>query len=371
MTSFLLAGGGTAGHANPLIATAVALRARGHRVAALGTATGLEAELAREAGIEFHVVDRVPFPRKPSAAMLRVPGKLRAAVGQASAAISAVGADAVIGFGGYVSTPAYVAAWRRGIAVVVHEGNARPGLANRLGARFAAAVAVTFEGTPLRGAVHTGLPLREAIVHLAGQLNAPADGDALRVRALAEWGWPAEARTLLVTGGSTGAASLNAATAAAIADLTEAGIHVLHLTGRGKDAEALAAREALAPERRGRYVVRDFLLDMTHAFAAADAVVCRAGASTVCEVTALGIPAVYVPLPHGNGEQALNARGAIEVGAAMLLPDAELTAARLTAAAERLVLDDHARALAREAAARIGIVDAAERLADLAEEAVR
>lgn len=371
MAKVLLAGGGTAGHVNPLLATADVLLERGHDVAALGTAQGLESQLVPEAGLALHVVPRVPLPRRPSLDLLRLPMRLRAAIAAAGRAIDATQADVVVGFGGYVSTPAYLAARRRKVPVVVHEGNARPGLANRLGARWAAAVAVTFDGTPLQGGVVTGLPMRSAIMNLAQLLRDPSTGDALRSRARAVWGWPADAPTLLVTGGSTGAASLNAATAEVIERLVQHGIHVLHLTGKGKAEGAEQARGNLSARHRDMYVIREYVSDMENAFAAADAVVCRAGANTVCEISALGLPAVYVPLPHGNGEQALNAKQAVDSGAATLVHDAELTAAALEIVAEPLVLDRKVREKARAAAASIGVTDGALRLATVIEKAVQ
>lgn len=370
MARILLAGGGTAGHANPLLATADELLTRGHDVAALGTATGLEAELVPAAGIALHVVPKVPLPRRPSGDLVRLPGRLRAAVKAASDAIVAIDAQCVVGFGGYVSTPAYLAARKLGIPVVVHEGNAKPGLANRLGARWAAAVAVTFPGTELKGAVVTGLPLRPTIAHLAERLSDPRDGGQLRANARAHWGWSHDAPTIVVTGGSTGAASINAATAAAAERLTQHGIHVLHLTGKGKAEEALRASGDLPAKLRSMYVVKEYVHEMELAFAAADAVVCRAGGSTVSEVSALRLAAVYVPLPHGNGEQALNARAAVEAGAAVLLADADLTPTSLELAVEPLVLDAKVRAHAQEAARGVGIVDGAARLADLIEECI-
>lgn len=371
MARVLLAGGGTAGHVNPLLATADALLQRGHDVAALGTERGLESHLVPDAGIDLHFVPRVPLPRRPSLDLVRLPMRLRAAIAAAGRAIDAIDADVVVGFGGYVSTPAYLAARRRKVPVVVHEGNARPGLANRLGARWAAAVALTFEGTPLKGGVVTGLPMRPAIVDLAELLRDPTTGDALRARARKAWGWPPDAPTLLVTGGSTGAASLNAATADVVERLVQHGIHVLHLTGKGKSGGAEQARGNLSASHRDMYVIREYVEDMETAFAAADAVVCRAGANTVCEISALGLPAVYIPLPHGNGEQALNAKGAVDAGAASIVHDSELTAAALEIVAEPLVLDRKAREAARTAAASIGIVDGALRLADIIERVAR
>ena len=371
MASILLAGGGTAGHVNPLLATATELDLRGHSVAALGTAEGLESDLVPLAGLALHVVPRVPMPRRMSMAWLRLPGALRTAVRAAAAAIDATGADAVVGFGGYVSTPAYLAARRRKVPYVVHEANARPGIANRWGARKAARTAITFEGTPLPRAILTGLPLRAEIQDLAHVLSNPATAKRARTAARESFGWAADAPTLLITGGSLGAASLNAATVGAVRALVGHGVHVIHLTGRGKSDEALRTHGDLSARDRNAYVVMEYAHDMAAAFAASDAVVCRAGAATVSEISALGLPAVYVPLPHGNGEQGLNAAPAAAAGAAVIIADADLTPAALEQQAERLVLDAAAREATARAAAGIGIRDGAARLADLVEQVLR
>ena len=226
--SVLLAGGGTAGHVSPLLALADCLRRRSPdlRVAALGTAAGLEARLVPERGYPLLEVPRVPFPRRPSGDLLHLPANLRRAVRAAADALDHTAADVVVGFGGYVAAPAYLAARRRGTPVVVHEQNARPGLANRLGARFAAEVAVTFPGTPLPHAVVTGMPLRREITTL--------DRRAARAGARERFGL-SDRPTVLVTGGSLGAQRLNGAFAAAAPQLSIAGVQVLHLTGAGKE----------------------------------------------------------------------------------------------------------------------------------------
>ena len=359
MASFLLAGGGTAGHVNPLLAVAAELLRRDPdaRVTVLGTREGLEADLVPAAGLPLEIVPRVPIPRRPTPALLRVPGRLRAAVRAAADAIDSADARVVIGFGGYVAAPAYLAARRRGVPVVVHEANARPGLANRLGARRAAAVAVTFRETRLPGAVLTGLPLRPAIADLVAAREADAAGE--RARARAALGLDPDRRTVLVTGGSLGAVSINRAAVAAGQALVEAGAQVLHLTGAGKDAHVRAGAPA------EHYHVREYLPEMELALAAADLVVCRAGAGMVSELAALGIPAVYVPLPIGNGEQRLNAAGVVAAGGGLLVEDAELTPERLTSVLAGL--GDQELAAMSSAAYSVGIRDGAARVADLAE----
>jgi len=357
VASYLLAGGGTAGHVNPLLAVAAELRRRDPdvRVTALGTSEGLEAELVPAAGLHLALVPRVPIPRRPTLDLVRVPARLRAAVRAAGAAIDAAGADVVVGFGGYVAAPAYLAARRRGVPVVVHEANARPGLANRLGARWAAAVAVTFPGTPLRGAVLTGLPLRPEIAALV--TRSAAEAALARTEARAALGLDPARRTVLVSGGSLGAVSINRAAAEAGAVLVASGAQVLHLTGAGKDAEVRDAAPA------AHYHVREYLPEMHLAYAAADLVVCRAGAGMVSELAALGLPAVYVPLPIGNGEQRRNAESVVDAGGGILVDDAELSAEWLVTHVAGM--DEASLAAMARAARSVGIRDGAARVAEL------
>ncbi|PFG42851.1 UDP-N-acetylglucosamine-N-acetylmuramylpentapeptide N-acetylglucosamine transferase [Isoptericola jiangsuensis] len=366
LRSVVLAGGGTAGHVNPLLAVADELRRREPAATflVLGTSTGLEADLVPARGYELRQIPRVPLPRRPSTDLLRLPGRLTEAVRAAEAAIDEIGAQVVVGFGGYVSTPAYLAARRRGVPVVVHEANARPGLANRLGSRWAAAVGTTFPGTTLPGATCVGLPLRAEIADLVGRRET--DAAAARREAAARLGLDPTLPTLLVTGGSSGALSVNRAVVGAAGELLAAGIQVLHLTGRGKDAEVREAVAALDPSiDASRYHVREYLSEMHEALAACDLVVARSGAGTVCELAALGVPAVYVPLPVGNGEQRLNATGVVEAGGGLLVDDVDLTP-RWVAAQVPALLRDDARLAAMAAAARgAGVRDAAARMADM------
>lgn len=311
--SVLLAGGGTAGHVSPLLALADCLRRRDPsvRITALGTEQGLEARLVPARGYDLRFVPKVPMPRKPDAALLRLPGNLRAAITAAERALDESRADVVVGFGGYVATPAYLAARRRKVPVIVHEQNAVPGLANRLGARLARHVAVTFAGTPLPRATVTGMPLRREIALL--------DVAARRTEALAHFGLDAQWPTVVVTGGSLGAQRINEAFRGAADALQRAGVQVLHITGLGKEF-TLDRTTSGAP-----YVIVPYADRMELAYAAADLVVARAGANTVCELTAVGLPGVYVPLPIGNGEQERNAAGVREAGGGIVLPDAEMT----------------------------------------------
>ncbi|MFN8076340.1 MAG: undecaprenyldiphospho-muramoylpentapeptide beta-N-acetylglucosaminyltransferase [Kineosporiaceae bacterium] len=357
--SVVVAGGGTTGHVAPMLALADCLRRRDAAtgVVALGTAAGLESRLVPEAGYELALIPRVPLPRKPSADLVRLPATLRGAVKAAQDAIEAAKADVVVGFGGYVSTPAYLAARRAGVPIVVHEANARPGVANRLGARLTPFVATAFPGTPLRGARVLGMPLRRAITTL--------DRARLREEGLAFFGLEPGVPTVLVTGGSLGAQRLNVTLGAAAADLASAGVQVLHAAGRGKTVDPHRGRHAAPP-----YVVVEYLDRMDLAYAVADLVVCRAGSGTVSELTALGLPAAYVPLPIGNGEQRLNAEPVVRAGGGLLVDDAGCTPAWVKDTLVPLVADPQRLSAMGRASAEFGVRDGDERLADLVAEAV-
>ncbi|MFF2623414.1 undecaprenyldiphospho-muramoylpentapeptide beta-N-acetylglucosaminyltransferase [Oerskovia jenensis] len=358
--SVVLAGGGTAGHVNPLLAVADELRARNPEtvVTVLGTQSGLEADLVPARGYPLRFVPKVPLPRRPSGEWVALPGKLKAAVDAAGAVIDETRAEVVVGFGGYVSTPAYIAAHRRGVPIVIHEQNARPGLANRAGARWATSVALTFEGTPLKGGVVTGLPLRWEIADLIRDRGV--DAPTVRANAAASLGLDPARPTVVVTGGSLGAQSLNEAVSGAARELLATGAQVLHLTGKGK-AEAVRTVVDGLPG----YDVREYLSEMHLAYAVADLVVCRSGAGTVSELAALGIPAVYVPLPIGNGEQRLNAGPVVRAGGGILVEDEAFTATWVAANVPPLVADgDRLRTMA-SLASRAGIQDATARVADL------
>jgi UDP-N-acetylglucosamine--N-acetylmuramyl-(pentapeptide) pyrophosphoryl-undecaprenol N-acetylglucosamine transferase len=358
MTRVLLAGGGTAGHTSPLLATADALRRLepGVEVTALGTARGLETTVVPAAGYPLELVPPVPLPRRPGAAMLRVPARVRAARAAALDVVDRLRPDVVVGFGGYVSVPAYLAARRRRLPLVVHEGNALPGLANRLGARMTRHVATSFPDTPLPHARYVGLPVRRMISTL--------DRSALRAEARASFGLRPDLPTLLVTGGSQGAQRLNEALLGAAAALSDAGVQVLHVVGPRNQTAAPAVRGA-------PYVVVPFVDRMDLAYAAADAVVCRAGSNTVTEVACVGLPAVFVPLPIGNGEQALNARPVVEAGGGLLVADAAVSSAWAAGTLPDLLHDDDRLAAMSRAAADLVPRDADEVLAGMVLEAAR
>jgi UDP-N-acetylglucosamine--N-acetylmuramyl-(pentapeptide) pyrophosphoryl-undecaprenol N-acetylglucosamine transferase len=342
----LLAGGGTAGHTSPLLATADALRRLDPtvEVTCLGTPRGLETRVVPEAGYPLELIPPVPLPRSLNPELFRVPANLRAAVKATSTVLDKVRPDVIVGYGGYVSVPAYLAARRRKLPVVVHEQNTVPGLGNKIGARIARRVGVSFPDTPLPGAEYVGLPIRRMISTL--------DRATLRPEAKEFFGLD-DRPTLVVTGGSQGARSLNNAVTAAAPALVAAGVQVLHVVG---------PKNELPPASPG-YVPLGYVDRMDYALAAADLMVCRAGASSVVEAAAVGVPAIFVPLPHGNGEQERNARPVVDAGGALLVADATFTTDWLTTTVPPLATD--AERLAEMGARASALVprDADEKLA--------
>ncbi|CAM2852280.1 undecaprenyldiphospho-muramoylpentapeptide beta-N-acetylglucosaminyltransferase [Mycobacterium intermedium] len=369
--SVVLAGGGTAGHVEPAMAVADALTALDPeiRITALGTARGLETRLVPERGYHLELITPVPLPRKPSGDLARLPPRVWRAVRETRAVLDSVDADVVIGFGGYVALPAYLAARgirglpgrnrpgverrRRRIPVLIHEANARAGLANRVGARTADRILSAVPDSGLRRAEVVGIPIRAAITTL--------DRAALRAEARAHFGFRDDARVLLVFGGSQGAVSLNRAVSGAAAELAAAGVSVLHAHGPKNVLELRTPAPGDPP-----YVAVPYLDRMDLAYAAADLVICRSGAMTVAEVSAVGLPAIYVPLPIGNGEQRLNALPVVNAGGGMLVADADLTPDLVAGEVSRLLTDAPRLAAMTAAAAQVGHRDAARQVAQAA-----
>lgn len=360
--SVVVAGGGTAGHIEPALAVADALRRLDPTVTvtALGTERGLETTLVPERGYPLALIPPVPLPRKPTMDLLRLPGRVRNSVRRTREVLDTTQADVIVGFGGYVALPAYLAAGRgllrrrRAVPVVVHEANARAGVANKIGARVAARVlaAVPGSGVAARGrrdAEVLGIPVRASITGL--------DRAALRAEARAHFGLPAEGPVLLVFGGSQGARSLNEAVSGAAAALAEAGVSVLHAHGPKNTLDVEQVNPATP------YVAVPYLSRMDLAYAAADAAICRSGAMTVAEVSAVGLPAVYVPLPHGNGEQELNAKPLVAAGGGVIVADAALTAQYVAETVVPLLRDPDRLAAMGAAAAGAGHRDAADAVA--------
>lgn len=350
---FLLAGGGTGGHVNPLLALAELLRADGHEVVALGTKEGLEKKLVPERGFRLETVARLPLPRKLSPGAILFPFRLIAASLQVASLIRKEKFSAVVGFGGYASAPAYLAAFLTRTPLVIHEANAIAGFANRLGARFTKYVAVCFPNTNLPSAAIVGMPLRREFAKIV----AGYDKGQARV----ELGLDPSSPTLLVTGGSQGAKSINQAIESSRKQLSQAGIQVLHIVGENSEL-----KEEVSPG----FIRMRYCSSMEAAIAASDLAVSRAGSSTIGEFTACGLPAVYIPYPVGNGEQRHNAQTVVEAGGGVLVDDKDFTPSFITEQVIPMISHKPTLSEMSLAAKSVGVVDSAEQLRDLVLQAV-
>ncbi len=364
----LIAGGGTAGHVFPAIAVANELRRLdpGITPVFVGTRDRLEGRLVPQAGYELHHVDVLPLPRRPSMSMLKVPGALRRAVRSVEQLATEVDARAAVTFGGYVSLPTSWAMARKQLPLVIHEQNAIPGVANRMAARWADKIAVSFPGSVHRfkqqeHVAITGNPVREELLEM--------DLSSLRAAARDHFKLRPDMPTLLVFGGSQGSRTINRAVAGSLQYWKAPdGVQVLHSSGRGLYDETAAAleRSRRAAGRGPAIRLVDFIDEMDLAFAAADAVVCRAGATSIAELTVLGLPSLLVPYPHATADHQLhNARALESVGGGVVVEDKDLTGRRLVEVVEPWLLDPASAAKTAAAASAYGRPDAATNVARL------
>lgn len=319
----MLAGGGTAGHVEPALNTADVLVGRDEstNIIALGTERGLEVRLVPERGYDLELISAVPLPRRPNRDLVALPIRLRRAVSQVRAVMDRQGTDVVVGFGGYVAMPAYLAARGR-VPIVIHEANAKAGIANRVGAHFTPYVAEATANS-IKGAETLGIPLRTELADL--------DRSAVRSHAREFFQLDPDRQCLLVFGGSLGARRINEAVVAAAPEIIGAGFQILHVVG-GNNLDQGADGVGSGPDISHHYRRVGYVDRMDLAYAAADLALCRSGAMTCAELAAVGLPGVYVPLPHGNGEQRLNAEGIVRVGGGEFLPDDHLSGEHVTRA---------------------------------------
>lgn len=359
--SVVLAGGGTAGHINPLLAIARAIREiePKAKITVLGTAEKMEAQLVPAAGFDIEFIPKAAFPRSLNKDTVRFPGKLWGGVRKAREVLKQVNADVVVGVGGYVCPPAYLSAAAARIPIIIHEANAEPGMANKLGGRFAEFVGVAFPNTPFRGAELVGMPMSAEIANL--------DRAAHRGQARRNLGLNEDLPTLIVTGGSLGAKTLNDAVAANIDSFADWGFQVLHITGKGKAIVDNDGEVRTAPH----YHQLEFCNAMQDVYAAADLLMVRSGAATVSEVAAVGVPAIFVPLPHGNGEQEFNIRALLEENAARMVTDHEVSAEWFAREIPALMADAEGLERMGQKAYKLGIRDAARVMAERTLKAVK
>ena len=349
----ILAGGGTGGHVIPALAIAQELRSRYHaQVLFVGTQRGIETRLVPAAGFELHLIQVGALNRVDLATRLKTLLDLPRALMESAKLIREFRPDVIIGVGGYASGPAMLTAAMMSVPTVAFEPNVVPGFANRMVAPMVSAAAVHFEATChyFRNCHVTGVPVRQEFFHVPAR--PPVRSKDARP-------------TLLVSGGSQGAHAINQAVLDAVAKLMEAvpGIHVIHQTGETDyvPAQEVYLRTMISAE------LSPFIDDMPGAFARADLLVCRSGASTVAEITAAGKPAIFIPLPTAaDDHQTQNAATLADGGAARLLPQSELSSDRLVNEIAELLRDRARLAAMAEAARRFAHPDAAARIAALA-----
>ncbi|MBB6032768.1 undecaprenyldiphospho-muramoylpentapeptide beta-N-acetylglucosaminyltransferase [Phytomonospora endophytica] len=317
--SVVLAGGGTGGHIYPLLAYADCLRRHDPniRITCIGTPKGLEADIIPKHGYDLRMVPAHQLPRKVNMDLVLTLPRMAKARKVTRELLDEVAADVVVGFGGYVSVPAYMAAKARKTPMVIFEFNDPPGFANKLAMRYSDNLAIGFEHLTrtvptLAGGTVTGVPLRRDISTL--------DRAAQRAAARQHFGLDPYRPTLFVFGASQGARSINNAVLGSARALTDAGIQVLHVIGARRDDPVEVPSGLAAP-----YITMPFLSEMHLGYAAADLVMCRGGAMTCAEVAAVGLPAAYVPLPWGNKEQYRNVRPIVDSGGGLLVEDGDLS----------------------------------------------
>ena len=329
MTKIIFAGGGTAGHIEPALAVARQW-VKTHpdsELIFLGTSSGLETRLVPEAGFSLALITKVKISRKISPTLLLIPFSLIRSIAQVQRILK--GADLLVGFGGYVSGPAYLAARIRRVPIVVHEANARPGIANRLGSLFTDhnAVAYPVSSGKLSHALLAGLPLRadvDAAFH-----SAESDWAKARKDAKSRIGFSSSKPLIFIFGGSQGSVAINSVIEGARPQLGAEGLQILHSVG---------AKNHL-PDSDSDYKAVSYISDMASAYLAADVIISRSGAVSCSEINTLGRYALFIPLPVGNGEQELNANTLIAESRAEIVEQKNFTSEWLVANISRLLAE--------------------------------
>jgi UDP-N-acetylglucosamine--N-acetylmuramyl-(pentapeptide) pyrophosphoryl-undecaprenol N-acetylglucosamine transferase len=361
----VVAGGGTGGHVHPALAVVNDLRDREllSDVIWLGSAASVEQEAATRAGIRFVAIPTGKLRRYLSLQNFTDALRVPLGVFAARRALASFKPSVVLSTGGFVSVPTVFAAWRLA-PVITHEQTATIGLANRINARFADVLAVSFEASRI------SLPKLHRDIRVTGNPVRPQLLRGGRDRGLSRVGFVADLPVVYVTGGARGASPINQRVEAVLPNLL-AQAQVIHQTGpasANNDAERLEDLRAQLPaEIRRRYYITEFVGDeLADFYAVADLILSRSGAGTVAELAFVGKPSILVPLPGtGGDEQSVNARLLADAGAAVLLPQSEATPQRLLAEVMSLLADPERRDDMAKAAASIARPDAAARLADI------
>lgn len=355
----VLSGGGTAGHINPALALADVLRDRGHEVVFAGTPTGVEARLVAQASIPFVPFEAAGFDRQAPWTLVTSTLKILGSARKAKRWMKEISPDVVVGFGGYVCIPVGLAAESLGVPVVVHEQNSVMGMANKFLAKRAASVALTYEvaGKDVADAsklVVTGNPVRASIA------------SATRAEGRLMLGVPEDATMLVVFGGSLGARHINQAVCNLKSRLLAVDdLYIVHITGP-KEYDSVVECLALSEEESRRWTVMAYQDRMPETLAAADCAISRAGATSLAEISALGLPALLVPFPYATEDhQTTNAKAYVASGAAFMLPDDALDSEEFSEKLFALIEDESVRAAMRKAAGGFETQDAAAKLAEV------
>jgi UDP-N-acetylglucosamine--N-acetylmuramyl-(pentapeptide) pyrophosphoryl-undecaprenol N-acetylglucosamine transferase len=355
----LFAGGGTAGHVEPALAVARAWQSAHpeDEISFLGTPHGLENTLIPAAGFTLHHIPKVTISRTISPSLLKVPFQLISSISAARAILK--GVDCAVGFGGYVSGPLYLAARLNRTPFVIHEQNARPGWANRMGARLTKYLALSFpvSDREFSRAEVTGLPLRADV--LSALSAAVTDWSAARTAAKAEitsrYGLSADRPLIFIFGGSQGSQAINQVISEAREELSKRGLTILHGVGKNNPI----------PDGDSSYRALAYIEDMAQCYLAADLLISRSGAVTCAEAQALARYSLFIPLPIGNGEQALNASDLVNAGRAEIVKQSDFTAEWLTSHIDELLQKSSDRPAAGDAAS----AGAADKIVKLIERA--
>jgi len=318
-----LAAAGTAGHIEPALALAHWLKSVEPDLECefLGSSAVLDSSLMQSSGFSLRPVTKAPFPRKISFSLLTWPVKFTQSLLQLSRYLSDT--DLVVGFGGYVCAPTYIMARIKKIPILIHEANAKPGMANDLGRRLGAHLTIAFESTrriapAWESAELVGMPIRSAIEELAN--SGESERSQIRSSKSAEWNFDEKRPIILVFGGSQGSRAINAVLAKILPETERVGIQIIHAVGKAN----------VLPARSKNYLPLHYIADMGEAMIAADLAITRGGAVTCAELGILRTYGVIVPLPIGNGEQLFNAKELVECGGATIIPESEFTARKLS-----------------------------------------
>ncbi|HEY5716330.1 MAG TPA: undecaprenyldiphospho-muramoylpentapeptide beta-N-acetylglucosaminyltransferase [Psychromonas sp.] len=342
--TLLVMAGGTGGHVFPGLAVADALTEQGWQVSWLGTSDRMEAQLVPEHGYEIDFIDIAGVRGNGLKRLLMAPIRIIKSIWQARAVLKKRNVDLVLGMGGFASGPGGIAAWTMGIPVILHEQNAAAGLTNRILSHFSKRVLMGFSGAfHNKKAVLVGNPVRKQLVALPRK-KISAENSPLNV---------------LIVGGSLGAKVLNDLLPKVFSTFADTQFNILHQSGKGH----YQALQESYQKRQVKADVQEFIADMASAYNWADLVICRAGALTVAEIAVVGLPAIFVPLPHAvDDHQSKNAQYLVEQGAALLIPQKELTDEKLSDYLRSFLQNRELLTEMSQKSKKVAITDATERV---------